>query len=129
MSLKYPIVAVDFDGTITMKDEYPKIGELNMVAINYLKQYKNLGGKLILWTCRSDLSLLHAITKCESYGLTFDAVNSDLDSSIDAWKQKHPNEPISNKPFYNMLIDDKNYPACVTGIDWVMVSKELLKQQ
>ena len=129
MGLKYHIVAVDFDGTITMKDEYPKIGEMNMVAIQYLKQYKKLGGKLILFTCRSGLSLLHAITKCESYGLTFDAVNSDLDSSIEAWRQKHPNTPISNKPFYDMLIDDKNYPACVNGIDWVMVSRELLKQR
>ena len=86
-------------------------------------------GSVNLFTCRSGLSLLHAITKCESYGLTFDAINSDLDSSIELWKQKHPNEPISNKPFYNMLIDDKNYPACVNGIDWVMVSRELLKQR
>lgn len=125
MGLKYPIVAVDFDGTLTIGDNYPKIGEMNMVAIQYLKQYKKLGGKLILWTCRSDLSLLHAITKCKSYGLEFDAINTDLDESIAKWRAK--NIPISNKPFYNMLIDDKNYPACVNGIDWVMVSKELLK--
>lgn len=47
MGLKYPIVAVDFDGTLTIGDNYPKIGEMNMVAIQYLKQYKKLGGKLI----------------------------------------------------------------------------------
>ena len=58
MGLKYPIVAVDFDGTLTIGDNYPKIGEMNMVAIQYLKQYKKLGGKLVLWTCRSGLSLL-----------------------------------------------------------------------
>ena len=45
--LKYKVVAVDFDGTLTIKDEYPNVGELNLLAIEYLKKYKELGGKLI----------------------------------------------------------------------------------
>ena len=45
--LKYPVVAVDYDGTITIKDNYPNAGELNPLAIHYLKEYKKLGGKLI----------------------------------------------------------------------------------
>ena len=45
--LKYKVVAVDFDGTLTIKDEYPNVGELNPLAIHYLKEYKKLGGKLI----------------------------------------------------------------------------------
>ena len=52
--LKYPVVAVDYDGTITIKDNYPNVGELNPLAIHYLKEYKKLGGKLILFTCRTD---------------------------------------------------------------------------
>ena len=48
--LKYPVVAVDYDGTITIKDNYPNAGELNPLAIHYLKEYKKLGGKLILFT-------------------------------------------------------------------------------
>lgn len=55
--LKYKVVAVDFDGTLTIKDEYPNVGELNLLAIEYLKKYKELGGKLILFTCRTDYSL------------------------------------------------------------------------
>ena len=38
--LKYPVVAVDYDGTITIKDNYPNVGELNPLAIHYLKEYK-----------------------------------------------------------------------------------------
>ena len=35
--LKYKVVAVDYDGTITIKDNYPNAGELNPLAIRYLK--------------------------------------------------------------------------------------------
>ena len=45
--LKYKVVAVEFDGTLTIKDEYQNVGELNPLAIHYLKEYKKLGGKLI----------------------------------------------------------------------------------
>ena len=38
--LKYKVVAVDFDGTLTIKDEYQNVGELNPLAIHYLKEYK-----------------------------------------------------------------------------------------
>ena len=76
--LKYPVVAVDYDGTITIKDNYPNAGELNPLAIHYLKEYKKLGGKLILFTCRTDYALLAAVSACEKAGLYFDAINNDL---------------------------------------------------
>lgn len=108
--------------------EYPNVGELNLLAIEYLKKYKELGGKLILFTCRTDYALLVAVSACEKAGLYFDAINNDLDETINTWIDKHPESSISNKPCYDMLIDDKNYPCCFRGIDWVSLSYELLKE-
>ena len=96
--------------------------------MKYLKEYKKLGGKLILFTCRTDYALLAAVSDCEKAGLYFDAINNDLDETINTWLDKHPESSISNKPCYDMLIDDKNYPCCFRGIDWVSLSYELLKE-
>ncbi len=71
------VIAVDFDGCIcTMK--YPDIGEPNWDVIEALKQERELGTKLILWTCRCDESLQEAVKACESWGLQFDAVNENV---------------------------------------------------
>ena len=118
-------IAVDFDGTITLKDSYPNLGEPNMLAINCLKKYHSLSGKIILHTCREGRPLNEAIEFCRKYGLIFDAVNKDTQENLNAWLLNHPDEPISNKPFADMYIDDRNYP-CNT-LNWLEIQKELLK--
>ena len=127
MRLKYPIVAVDYDNTLTYGNDYPAQGDINMLAVHYLTAYRKMGGKLILFTCRTDDSLLTALSACKSVGLEFDAVNTDLDSTIEAWKCDNPYTSLSSKPCFDMLIDDKAYPHCIKGIDWVTLGDELLK--
>ena len=46
------IIAVDFDGTITYKNAYPEVGEINPRAIEVLRKLQAQGHKLCLWTCR-----------------------------------------------------------------------------
>lgn len=56
--LKFKVIAVDYDGTLEPlgengKDSYPSVGKLNEYAISILKEYRNMGGKVILFTCRT----------------------------------------------------------------------------
>lgn len=57
-----PIVAFDFDGTITLQDEYPNIGKPNIEVIKTIRDLQLNGVKVILWTCRDGAALEEAIT-------------------------------------------------------------------
>ncbi|MDR2266079.1 MAG: hypothetical protein LBE09_00640 [Christensenellaceae bacterium] len=95
------IIAVDFDGTL-FKDAYPAIGEPIPAVINYVKQMKAEGHKLILWTCRCDAYLIAALKACQVVGLTFDAVNANVASNI----AQYGND--CRKVFADIYIDDKS---------------------
>ena len=59
------IVAVDFDGTLTLSDNnYPECGQIDIVAVEVLKEFRRGGGKVILWTCRYDEALDNALAVC-----------------------------------------------------------------
>lgn len=94
------IIAVDFDGTLC-KDAYPSIGEPNLPLINDLISRRADGVKVILWTCRANEKITEAVNWCRSYGLEFDAVNSNLPEVITQWDYE------SRKIFADMYIDDR----------------------
>ncbi len=75
-------IAIDFDGCLCT-DAFPAIGEPNWAVINRAKAEQKTGTGLILWTCREGQVLQDAITACESWGLTFDAVNESLPDWIE----------------------------------------------
>ena len=79
--MDYEIIAVDFDGTLCFSD-WPDLGEPNRPLIEYLKDWRRRGNKLILWTCRADEALSVALDWCHSQGLDFDAVNDNLPEVI-----------------------------------------------
>lgn len=95
------IVAVDFDGTL-VKDCYPAIGELNERVFKALMEYKSMGWKLILWTCRDGRFLFDAVKFCGSKGLFFDAVNENLKEV-----QKLFGGSDTRKVYANVYLDDK----------------------
>ena len=95
------IIAVDFDGTLCA-NAWPDIGAPNDVLIEFLKQRREQGDKLILWTMRESWALLNAIYWCDEHGLQFDAVNDN----IDELKEQYHNNP--RKVFANWYIDDHN---------------------
>ncbi len=94
------IIAVDFDGTLSM-GKWPEIGSANNDLINYLKERKMYGDKIILWTCRSGKQLEDAVSWCMEHDLYFDAVNDNLPEI----KEMYGNN--SRKISCDIYIDDK----------------------
>lgn len=94
------IIAVDFDGTI-VTDKFPEIGEPNFELIEWLKQYRAEGGKLILWTSRNKEQLPKAVEFCKTIGLEFDAINENLKEVQDKWKGD------TRKVLADYYLDDK----------------------
>ena len=47
------VIAVDFDGTLCVS-QWPEIGEENYGLIEWLKECRSKGDKVILFTCRED---------------------------------------------------------------------------
>jgi hydroxymethylpyrimidine pyrophosphatase-like HAD family hydrolase len=78
----YEIYAVDFDGTL-VEDKFPDIGEPKLKVIDYCKQVRQSGHKLILWTCRTGSDLDAAVKWCNEHGLFFHAVNANLPEEIE----------------------------------------------
>lgn len=100
MERNYKIMAVDFDGTLCYS-EWPELGEPNQALIDYLKQWKSDGNKLILWTCRIGDALAKAVDWCRRQGLEFDAINDNLPEIIDYYGSN------SRKITSDYYIDDR----------------------
>lgn len=103
-NMDYPeIYAVDFDKTINLADTYPELGKPNMELIEFLKERRAAGDKIILWTCREGESLKRAVKYCNDYGLTFDAVNDNIRENIEYYGNN------CRKVWAHHYIDDRNY--------------------
>lgn len=94
------IIAVDFDGTLSM-GIWPNTGEPNVELIEFLKDRKSKGDKLILWTCREGGALEEAVNWCEREGLEFDAVNDNIPEMIEKYGTN------SRKVSCDYYIDDR----------------------
>jgi len=94
------LIAVDFDGTI-VEHRYPAIGKEKIFAFETLKDMKNKGHLLILWTIRTGKQLDDAVEYCKKNGIEFYAIN-----------RTHPEEEItdniSRKVNADIFIDDRN---------------------
>lgn len=98
--MNYQIIAVDFDGTLCFSD-WPELGEPNCHLIEYLRNWREQGNKLILWTCRADDALERAISWCHDHHLEFDAINDNLPEVIELYGNN------SRKITCDYYIDDK----------------------
>ena len=78
------IIATDFDGTLC-ESKWPEIGAPNWEVIDYLKEQKAKGAKLILFTCREKELLANAVNWCAARGLFFDAFNENLPEDIELY--------------------------------------------
>ena len=128
--LKYPSIAVDFDGTLgySKPNDYPKISYINKYAVDVLKEYKAKGGVCILWTARANKHLDLAVEALKKAGLEFDAINKNTQEAIADWLNRYPNSGISPKIFTSLCIDDRAFPANITGLNWRAIRKEILKE-
>lgn len=109
MSKNKGTLCIDFDGTI-VKHSFPKIGEQMPEAFKVLKELKEAGFKLILWTCREDEGyninkqyLKDAVNFCKENGVEFDAVNETIEED-----EFRPETVKKRKPYAKCHIDDRN---------------------
>ena len=96
------IIAIDFEGTIC-RNKYPEIGEPMPLAIESIKELKERGHDLILWTCRQGDLLDDAVKWCKEHGISFDLVNEHEPNNLKAF-----GGVSGNKVFANIYIDDRN---------------------
>lgn len=96
------IIAIDFDGTIC-RNKYPEIGDPIPLAIESIKELKERGHNLILWTCRQGELLYDAVEWCKEHGIPFDLVNEVEPNNLRAF-----GGVAGNKVFANIYIDDRN---------------------
>jgi len=101
------ILAVDFDGTL-FSGQYPKTEEPKWDIINKVKEFKENGAEIILWTCRSgSRGLQEAVDKSREVGLEFDAVNDNTE-----WLKKYMRETnrifADKKIFATFYLDDRS---------------------
>lgn len=101
MKKDYQIIGVDFDGTLCFSC-WPECGEPNLPLIQQLKEMKQEGHKLILWTCRIGEALSKAVSWCREQGLEFDAVNDNLPEVVEFYGSN------SRKITCDWYIDDRN---------------------
>lgn len=109
LNKKHLVVAIDFDGTITKDNEFPKkIGVLRdgcKEAIDYIRE----NHKVIIWTCRSGEYLKEMIKFLQANGITYDGINSDIYAKTD------------RKILADIYIDDKN--IFCDKVDWVKIKE------
>ncbi len=116
------ILAIDFDGTISKYNTYPRLPlpeEIREGAWDILKQLQKDGHTLILWTCRGGRELTEAIHLCYSNGVFFDAYNEDCQEIV----RKYGGQ--GKKIFADLYIDDMG----INGIPgtWYEIYERLMK--
>lgn len=120
-------IAIDFDGTISDHD-YPRIGRPVPGAIEWIKQWKEAGAAIYLWTMRCGAHLDEAVAWCREQGLEFHGVNEN--PSQKTWTQ-------SPKLYANFYIDDAAFgcPLVVNPrtdgrpyVDWSVVGPAVLEK-
>ena len=117
------IIAVDFDGTI-VEHKFPEIGKLLPNARKVLREWRDKGHSIIIWTCRNQSEPFHPEWKEAHIGavkdfldknlIPYDVINSDS-PAIDFWLQ-------SRKVYADIYIDDRNmggFPG------WTVAAKQV----
>ena len=106
-------IAIDFDRTLTVDHGFPDVGKIPRTwLIEKAIKWREDGHKLILWTCREDISphencfwrprryLTEAVEWCKGFGLEFHAINQSIDEAT------NPNLKFGRKVFADFYIDD-----------------------
>ena len=100
------IIAIDFDGTIA-EHKFPEIGKPIPCMKQIIKELKEDGHELILWTCRVGEKLEEAKQWLKENGLLecFDAFNENLPRLTECFGND------TRKIFANLYVDDSAIEA------------------
>lgn len=111
------IIAIDYDGTIVELEEHPQL-KTDFVFRAHAKEVLQWAYQhfyTILWTCRADVPLIHALKFLERHDVKFHAVNENA-SFLDF--------KTSKKIFADKYIDDR----AGSIIDWLQVKSDLTRE-
>jgi hydroxymethylpyrimidine pyrophosphatase-like HAD family hydrolase len=110
-----PILAVDFDGTITADNDFPNLGPVNKNCKEVLQRLHKWGCIIILWTCRGDHYLTDAVEYCREHQIPIDYVNENCPEVA---------FPAYPKIFANYYIDDLNIGG---PLSWLEVERIVMQ--
>ncbi len=115
-------VAIDCDGTITTRTDYPTIGELRPGCEKVLRRLVEAGHVLLLWSCREGPDLLAAINWLADHGLMFlfTDYNAHPQELLDLYPGRNP-----RKLGADVFIDDRNLAWIGAEFDWGVIEAEL----
>lgn len=106
-----PIVAIDFDGTITARNTYPNFTEPRKYAKQVINFLVDIGVNVVVWTCRdtgidqNSHRVIDDITPMiqylEQHGIKYTAINKSSHLSPFTYQAR--------KVYAHMYVDDKAY--------------------
>jgi hypothetical protein len=95
------IIALDFDGTITTRNEFPRMGRIRPFAKDVINLLHDLGAVVVIWTCRD----YHHIPTLERWlhdnGIRYSSINSSIEYA--------PFEYEARKIYAHMYVDDRGF--------------------
>lgn len=108
-------IAIDFDGTITDKDNYPDLGAPSTHARFTINRLIECGNEVIIWSCRDSNEIERYLYE---QGIKFTAINENTPHLIKKWG----NDP--RKVGADIFIDDKNLYC--QRVNWLEIYGELM---
>jgi len=102
------VLAVDCDGTIFNDNDCAVVKK---DIVKKLKEFKENGASLILWTCKEGDLLEDAIEKCKGIGLEFDSANENPPCQQKYLKEKKAEGKIlaTRKVMADFYLDDRAF--------------------
>lgn len=124
MKLKHKFFCIDFDGTIAY-DAYPEIGGLIPGAKETMTKIKELGGEILLWTCRTHQAAIDAVNFLNMHNIPYDKFNKPFDENINIYGGDH-----SRKVFADVYIDDRCILWKEKGyVDWYSIQHLIFEEE
>lgn len=95
-----PIIAFDFDGTITQENTYPHCGQLRKYVKEVFDMLYKHGVKIVVWTCRetNDKNMIQFLCNND---IVYHAINSSIEFA--------PFDYESRKIYAHMYVDDRAF--------------------
>lgn len=106
--IRNKIISIDFDGTCTTKNKFPKIGYIQPYLKECISMLQENGNICILNTCREGGLLNEAVEFLKYHGIVFDYINENPKHKIEMYGD-------CRKIGADFYIDDKNI---FSKIDW-----------
>lgn len=118
--MEHKVFAIDFDGTISTEENFPDTGSPIPFAKEVINHIRDLGGIVIIWTCRSGDAELAAKKYLADHEISYDYMNENCS----LMKDKYGNDP--RKIGADIYIDDKNM---FEEINWNKIARKIFSVQ